>query len=170
MRGARALRHQLVTDQQQDIYDYWLELAGQVDGLPHRRQIDPVRIRRQLPFISLYKRGTDDRFEVRLAGTGYWNVFGAEITGRSIDDLPLGEGCRYWNRVLSHVEATGLPMAGTTAPNTPIGSHLRQFWMRLPLENELILGFDQFLRAPDRQPSRLMRPVFGTGTPMLATV
>ena len=188
MRGASGLRHQLVTGQQRDVFDYWSGLAKakarnadtrhegahHASGLPTRDDIDPARIARQLPFISLFEQDRDGRFDVRLAGTGFWNFFGSEISGRRLDDLPLGEGCSYWHRVLSHVCATGQPMAGTTTPNTPQGGHLRQFWLRLPLASErgpVVLGFDQFLRAPsetgERKPSRLMRPVFGTGAPLL---
>lgn len=168
------MRHQLVTDQQQSIFDYWQDLCEQLGRLPSREDIDPCRIGGHLPFVSLYERDDAQRFQVRLAGTGFWNFFGAEISGRAIDDLPLGEGCSYWTRVLSHVSETGLPMAGTTQPHTPIGAHLRQFWLRLPLADQghgrMVLGFDQFLKAPTREPSRLMRPVFGQGTSLLATV
>jgi hypothetical protein len=162
----------LVTDEQQAVFDYWQELCERCDGLPSREHIDPHRIKRQLPFISLYDRSADNHFHIRLAGTGFWNFYGSEISGRRIDDLPLGEGCNYWNRVLSHVSETGLPMAGSTRPHTPQGGHLCQFWLRLPLQGKtgpMVLGFDQFLRAPTREPSRLMRPVFGEGTPLLAT-
>ena len=177
MRVTDGLRHQLVTREQQDIFDYWASLCETLGRFPTRHEIEPARIVKQLPFVSLFERcGDSRRFQVRLAGTGFWNFFGSEITGRAIDDLPLGEGCAYWNRVLSHVSETALPMAGTTQPHTPIGSHLRQFWLRLPLATEdgqdvgAVLGFDQFLKAPTREPSRLMRPVFGHGTPLVAAV
>jgi len=172
VRGSLGLRHQLVTDDQQCVFDYWQELCERDGALPDRDALDPGRLSRQLPFISLYERAADDRFQIRLAGTGFWNFYGREISGSRIDDLPLGEGCAYWNRVLSHVSETGLPMAGTTQPNTPIGYNLCQFWLRLPImgpDGPMVLGFDQFLKAPTREPTRLMRPVFGEGTSLLAT-
>ena len=165
------MRHQLVTPQQQDIYDYWRSLCDEnrhTEGLPSRYDIDPVRLHRQLPFVTLSERGADGAFYLRLAGTGFWNFFGSEITGARIDELPLGAGCAYWNRVLAHVETTGQPMAGTTRPFTPRGADLRQFWVRLPLADGVILGFDQYLAGATRRPSRLMRPTFGGGIPMLS--
>ena len=180
MRGASGLRHQLITDQQRDVFDYWTELSGARGGaLPRRSDIDPARIARQLPFISIFQRGTCGRHHIRLAGTGFWNFYHTEITGAAVDDLPIGEARSYWNRVLDHVGATLEPMASTTRPHTPSGAHLSQHWLRLPLapqdgESEpLVLGFDQFMHVPDdtkgMQPitSRLMRPVFGTGAPLL---
>ena len=176
MRGSASLRHQLVTREQNSLFDYWQEICDAKGALPTRSDIDPARIVAHLPFVTLCERdATAERFNIRLAGTGFWNFYGSEITGRAIDDLPIGEGRAYWNRVLSHVSATGLPMAGTCEPNTPVGSHLRQFWLRLPIASasgkaNLVLGYDQFLKSPAQQTSRLMRPVFGHGTPMLATV
>jgi len=175
MRGASGLRHQLVTDQQRDVFDYWSELVSAKGRLPNRGDLDPARIARQLPFISVYELGADGRFIVRLAGTGFWNFYGSEITGRTLADLPIGESRNYWNRVLNHVCNTREPMTSATSPNTPSGSHLRQFWLRMPILSDTgevsVLGFDQFLRAPcqsgHRKPSRLMRPVFGTGAPLL---
>ena len=177
MQHTDGLRHQLVTPEQTYIYDYWRSLCDG-DTHPNRQDLDPAVLRRHLPFISIYERGADNSFSVRLAGTGFWNFFGHEIQGRELNDLPLGEGVAYWNRVLSHVTATGEAMAGATRAGTPIGGDLHQLWLRLPLFGEdggMVLGFDQFLRAPQtaatpRQTSPLMRPVFGHGAPMLAGV
>ena len=177
MQQTDGLRHQLVTPEQIYIYDYWRSLCDG-DTHPNRQDLDPAMLHRHLPFISIYERGADSSFSVRLAGTGFWNFFGHEIQGRDINDLPLGEGVAYWNRVLSHVTATGEAMAGATRAGTPIGGDLHQLWLRLPLFGEdggMVLGFDQFLRAPQtaatpRQTSPLMRPVFGHGAPMLAGV
>ena len=175
MQRKDGLRHQLVTPEQHYIYDYWRSLC---DGETHptRQDLDPAMLSRHLPFITIFEAQPDSTFKVRLAGTGFWNFYSSEIQGRQLNDLPLGEGVAYWNRVLRHVSATGEAMTGATRANTPVGGSLHQLWLRLPLFGEdggMVLGFDQFLRAPDaskipQQRSPLMRPVFGHGVPMLA--
>ena len=181
MKVGDGVRHQLVTCEQQDFFDYWQGLCDRLGRLPSRSDIDPVRVHTHLPFVSLYSQDADGRFRVRLAGTGFWNFYGSEITGRRVDDLPLpADSCLYWHRVLRNVSSTHLPMAGTAAPGTPRGAHLRQFWLRLPLapdagngvgggvcdDDMLILGYDQFLEGPARKPSALTRSTFGSGAPL----
>lgn len=173
-----AVRHQLVTAEQRYVYDYWESLCDG-DGHPTRQDLDPMVLHRHLPFISLYERAADGRFAVRLAGTGFWQFFGTEIQGRAVADLPMGEGCAYWTRVLDGVERTGRASAGVTRPHTPRGAGLQQHWLRLPLFGEdggMVLGFDQFLKSTQTsgvstgvyQPSPLARPAFVQGVPMLA--
>lgn len=87
------------------------------------------------------------RYKYRLAGTGFWDLYEAEITGKYIDELPLGDRQQYWHRVLNRVRELGRPSAGVTRPGTPWRSHLAQFWIRLPLSDDgqsvtMILGFD----------------------------
>jgi len=91
------------------------------------------------------------RFKYRLAGTGFWDMFEAEITGQYIDELPIGDRCAYWERVLNRVVDLGRPSAGVTKPGTPMRGHLAQFWIRLPLSEDgktvtSILGFDHLIK------------------------
>ena len=92
----------------------------------------------------------DIRFKYRLAGTGFWNLYDSEITGKYVDELPIGDRCQYWHRVLSRVQKFGRPSAGVTRPGTPARSHLAQFWIRLPLSEDgvnvsMILGYDAMI-------------------------
>ncbi len=149
MLAGRALRHQMILPEQQYLYDYWRSKCR--DGcLPSHHDIDPTKIREQLPMISLVKTCTKSkhvRFKYHLAGTGFWDLYDCEITGKYIDELPIGDRCQYWSRVLSRVRDLARPSVGLTRPGTPSRSHLAQFWIRLPLSNDgqnvsMILGYD----------------------------
>jgi len=147
-----ALRHQMVLPQQRDFYDYWR--AKCVGGrLPSRASIDPSEICAQLPMVTITERQiapeTDagHRYLFRLAGTGFWRFYGDEIQGQHVDELPIGSRADYWHRVLDMVVDQKRPFHGVTKPNTPIGSHMAQFWVRLPLSEDgvtvtSILGYD----------------------------
>ncbi|MBL4869542.1 MAG: PAS domain-containing protein [Robiginitomaculum sp.] len=145
----RALRHQMILPEQQYLYDYWRSKCRN-GKLPSHRDINPSEIHEQLPMISLLESKVSDadiRFKYRLAGTGFWNLFDSEITGKYVDELPIGDRCQYWHRVLSRVHKFGRPSAGVTRPGTPARSHLAQFWIRLPLSEDgvnvsMILGYD----------------------------
>lgn len=153
MLAGRALRHQMILPEQQFLFDYWRSKCrnGQ---LPSHRDIDPSEIHEQLPMISLLEtcsRQEQIRFKYRLAGTGFWSLFDQEITGKYIDELPIGDRSLYWNRVLSRVCDLARPSAGMTRPGTPNRSHMAQFWIRLPLSDDgenvsMILGFDVMVK------------------------
>lgn len=147
-----ALRHQMVLPQQQEFYDYWRRKC-QGSKLPSRADIDPSEIMAQLPMVTMTERHaapeTDagHRYFFRLAGTGFWRFYGDEIQGQHVDELPIGCRADYWHRVLDMVIDQRRPFHGVTKPNTPIGSHMAQFWLRLPLSEDgvtvnTILGFD----------------------------
>lgn len=144
---AKALRHQIVLPQQQSFYDYWRSKC-QAGQLPARADIDPGELGSHLATVSLTERD-GGRFRFRLAGTGFWRFYGQEIQGRFLDELPIGCRTDYWARVLDMVIDKARPFHGVTKPNTPMGSHLAQFWLRLPLASDgrtvdTILGYDHF--------------------------
>jgi len=157
MLSGNALRHQIILPEQQRFYDYWRSKCR--DGaFPSRHDILPEDIVGQLTMTSLFdvtgqgKR----RFKYRLAGTGFWNLYDDEIQGQYVDELPLGDRCDYWDRILNQVVDKRRPFAGVTRPGTPNGSHFAQFWIRLPLsENgtdiDLILGYDHLVKLSDVQ-------------------
>lgn len=167
MQAGSNLNQQIVLPLQQVLYDYWRSKCA--DGrLPSRSDIDPEHIKDHLPTISLTaicRKHNRPRYQCRLAGTGFWDLFEEEIQGRYIDELPLGDRADYWQRVLTQVASKRKPTAGVTRPGTPYGSHLAQFWIRLPLaENgtdvNLILGYDQLVKISDlprvkTEPARL---------------
>lgn len=152
MNKGDALRHQMVLPQQRDFYDYWRKKC--VGGkLPPRSAIDPADVCAQLPMVTITERQTapltdvGHRYFFRLAGTGFWRFYGDEIQGQYVDELPIGCRADYWHRVLDMVVDQGRPFHGVTKPNTPIGSHMALFWVRLPLSEDgvnvtSILGYD----------------------------
>ncbi|MCF6275930.1 MAG: PAS domain-containing protein [Robiginitomaculum sp.] len=153
MLAGNALRHQMILPQQQYVYDYWRSKC-QVGRLPCRSDIDPADICEHLPMISVIEicdMAEQTRFKYRLAGTGFWEMFDAEISGQYIDQLPIGNRREYWHRVLSRVLELRRPSAGVTKPGTPMRGHLAQFWIRLPLSDDgvnvtSILGFDHLVK------------------------
>ncbi len=157
MLAGNALRHQMVLPEQQSIYDYW---RSQCRGgrLPSRGDIDPSEICAHLPMVSLIevqKQGDAARFQCRLAGTGFWDLYDQEIQGCFVDELPLvADRKAYWARVLNQVATQRRPTAGVTKTGTPLGGHLAQFWIRLPLSSngrdvDLILGYDHLVKMSD---------------------
>lgn len=167
MSANAALHDQMILPSQQVLYNYWRSKC--YDGrLPARSDIDPSHIKDHLPTISITSvcnKTATQRYQCRLAGTGFWDLYEEEIQGRYIDELPLGDRREYWNRVLTQVATRGKPTAGVTRPGTPFGSHLAQFWIRLPLSENgrdvnLILGYDQLIKMSDlpkakAEPARL---------------
>ena len=159
MLQGNALRHQMVLPQQTAIYDYWRSRCKN-GGFPSRFDIEPEHITAHLPTVSLVDvttakgpRGqiTANRFRYRLAGTGFWKLFEDEIQGRYVDELPIGDRREYWHRILNNIVEKRRPMAGVTKPGTPLGSHLAQFWIRMPLSTDgtnidTILGYDHLVK------------------------
>ena len=152
MLKGNALRHQMVLPQQRDIYDYWRSRC-RGRKMPSRDDICPSDFGPNLSMITLTEpvacpeKPGDTRFFFRLAGTGFWRFYGSEIQGRHVDELPIGCRADYWARVLALVVDHARPYHGVTKPNTPIGSHMAQFWLRLPLSDDgervqTILGYD----------------------------
>lgn len=142
----------MVLPQQQDFYDYWRSKC-RGDRLPSRADIEPAAIAAQLSMVSLTElrpaphEGGDRRYVYRLAGTGFWRFYGHEIQGLHVDELPIGCRADYWHRVLDMVIDQRRPFHGVTKPQTPVGSHMVQFWVRLPLSDDgetvdTILGYD----------------------------
>lgn len=146
-----ALRHQMVLPQQQKIYDYWRSKC-QIGQFPSRQDIRPEDIGKQLTTTSITEvNDNTGRYRIRLAGTGFWNLFNGEIQGRYVDELPIGCRADYWKNVLDRVVKNKRPYAGVTRPGTPCGGHLAQFWIRLPLADDgqnvsMILGYDHFVK------------------------
>lgn len=156
MLSGQALRHQMVLPEQQAIYDYWRSKC--VGGkIPARGDIDPAVLKNHLPMMTLTEASGEPerkRFQCRLAGTGFWDLFNDEIQGRYIDELPLGDRVDYWHRILTRVMKNRRPAAGVTRPGTPYGGHLAQFWIRMPLSSNgndvnMILGYDQLVKVSD---------------------
>jgi len=63
------------------VADYWLSL-WQGDALPARSQFSPGRLKALLPHLLMFDVVPDESVTVRLAGTGYRQVLGEDLTGQ----------------------------------------------------------------------------------------
>lgn len=135
---------------QREVYDYWLRLRG-ARRMPTRDEFRPHGIVRRLPMMSLVELSScARRFRFRLAGTGLRNMFGEELTGRYLTDIPFGEQTEFWRDVYDGVAGSAAPAQGYTRLAWRDRPAMVQAWLRLPLagpdgEVRAILGYDRFL-------------------------
>jgi hypothetical protein len=131
----------------EELFAYW---AARKQGarLPGRRDLDPRTLKRLLPTISLTDVIREPlEFRIRLAGTGLYDVYGREITGRSFAEIYNSAAADYWRAELAQVALEGRPAVGVHNLAWRGASHLSLLWMRLPLaangrDVDMILGFD----------------------------
>ncbi len=116
------------------VLDHWLEIAG-TSLLPCRDDVDPARIVKALPYITIHQIDGDGNSVFRLAGTRHFDMVGKEITDsnyldyvaperrdearqrfRTVVGCPCGLYCRlqYLSPagVERQAESLGLPLVG----------------------------------------------------------
>jgi hypothetical protein len=132
----------------EELFAYWNSLR-RGEAAPPRERLDPGGMTRLLPTVSLIDvlRGDGLDFRVRLAGTGLYNVYGREITGRSLDEIYNTAAADYWRAELGRVVRDRRPGVGIHSMAWRGASHLSIIWIRLPLsttggEVDVILGYD----------------------------
>ncbi|MEQ8816361.1 MAG: PAS domain-containing protein [Thalassobaculum sp.] len=70
------------------LYDLWDRLRRRLGRLPHRREIDPTELPREvLPGMLVLEREPSGRFRCRLAGTKLTEIYGFEPTGWYLDQV-----------------------------------------------------------------------------------
>lgn len=131
-----AFRAQLVIREQRELFDYWRACA-RGRSLPARASISPAAIPSLLPGISILDAGKNPKDIIyRLAGTRLRDIFGQEVTGRSVFDLEFGEKRDYWLTVFRKVIEERVPMQGAIKGPVVDRDHVVLFWLRLPLSND----------------------------------
>lgn len=132
----------------EELFAYWSSRRTGA-GLPARRDIDPAGFKRLLPTVSLIDvlPGAPNDFRIRLAGTGLYNVYGREITGRRLAEVYNTAACDYWKSELNKLVAQRRPAVGVHNLAWRGASHLSILWLRLPLSSngtdvDMILGYD----------------------------
>ena len=138
----------------EELFAYWNSLR--VDApLPPRRRLDPRGILRLLPTVSLIDvlQGDGPDYRIRLAGTGLYNVYGREITGRTLSEVYNTAAADYWRAELGKVVRERRPGVGVHSMAWRGASHLSIIWTRLPLsttgaEVDMILGYDAIVGLP----------------------
>jgi hypothetical protein len=144
-------RAQLILREQRDLYLYWRSRAYN-SLIPSRFDIDPVHIPHLLPSLSLIDTGNSlGDLRYRLAGTRVREIYGTEITGRSVF-TELRYTQEYWRSAYRNVLDRGVPMQGVVRGPVRGREHLLLVWMRLPLNGpsgavERILGYDAAVPA-----------------------
>jgi hypothetical protein len=141
---------------QQELYAYWASLK---DGrrLPARASIRPEDLKRFLPTISLIDvHAQSGDYRLRLAGTGLFNIYGREITGRTLGEAFSPPIADYWRSELVKVVEDRVPVVGLHNLAWRGTAHLSMLWMRLPLASngedvDMILGYDALVGAVSEQ-------------------
>lgn len=147
-----AFRARLILRDQRDLYGYWRACA-QSKAIPSRFDIDPIDIPQLLPGLSLLDAGEDlYSLRYRLAGTRVREIYGTEITGRTVFDSGLQHKRDYWLSVYRKVINEQTPMQGAVRGPVSGRDHVHLIWMRLPLSGltgsvERVLGYDAALPA-----------------------
>ena len=131
-----AFRAQLVIREQRELYDYWCRCAG-ARHLPARGDIDPSAFRNLLPFVCLIDidLGVNDAI-VRLAGTRIRDIYGFEITGKTLGDFQWGDKAEYWQAAYNRVIRRRAPLQGAVKGPVVNRDHITLFWLRLPLSDD----------------------------------
>ena len=136
----------------EELFAYW---ASRRDGLrlPSRSNINPEDFKRHLPTVSLIdalpKDGDLDGvdYRLRLAGTGLYEVYRGEITGKRLEEVYDASAVAYWRAELDKVVETRRPGVGSHSLAWRGAPHLSILWLRLPLASDgrrvdMILGYD----------------------------
>jgi hypothetical protein len=131
----------------EELFAYWASRRAGAK-LPGRRDLDPAGIKRLLPTISLIDVVREPLdFRMRLAGTGLYDVYGREITGRRLGEIYNNAAADYWRVELVAVVRGRKPAVGVHNLAWRGASHLSILWLRLPLATngtdvDMILGYD----------------------------
>lgn len=136
---------------QREVLRYWSSLrTGNM--LPFRGDFKPARLQKRLPYLSLVDASADAaRFRFRLAGTGLRDALGIELTGRYLEQIPLGEQHGLWFAMYRDVARTGEAACGFTTLAWLGRPNIVQAWLRLPMTGDseggvtTILGYDRFI-------------------------
>jgi hypothetical protein len=154
MTGAQAFRAQLVVREQRQLYDYWSGLS-QTGEIPSRSDINPAKLPRLLPGISLIDVADvleDSR--VRLAGTRLRDIYDQEVTGMRISDLPCAIKQDYWLAAYRRTIDLATPTQGVVRGPLVNKEHVVQYWLKLPLRTSsdkvsMVLCYDHFASASE---------------------
>ena len=70
------------------VYEYWLDLADEADGLPSVQSFDPLHLPKLLPNIWIIEvEPASKRFRMRLTGENINAIYGRSIAGLYFNDV-----------------------------------------------------------------------------------
>lgn len=90
-------------------YSYWDGRRG-VREMPARRDIDPVDIPWMLGFVTLHEVLQSGNFRFRVDATHTANMFGVDMTGRTLDEYPVPDVREMIRSALTTVLETRIPL------------------------------------------------------------
>ena len=130
----------------EEVFTYWASMRRE-GRLPSREDINPFLLKRMLPTVSLVEIAADGDYRLRLAGTGLYNVYGREITGRTLNEVYAGPAAEYWREQLDKIRKERRPLVGCHNMSWRGAPHMSILWQRLPLARngydvDMILGYD----------------------------
>ncbi|MFV4649181.1 PAS domain-containing protein, partial [Mycobacterium tuberculosis] len=114
--------------------------------------------KRHLPTVSLIdvlpspSEGIPYDYRLRLAGTGLYEVYRGEITGKRLNQVYDQSSADYWRKELDKVVQDRRPGVGSHSLAWRGAPHLSILWLRLPLASDgrrvdMILGYDVVVGA-----------------------
>ena len=118
------------------LYAYWQrKLAGR--RMPARADIDPLDLKTVLPHLVLLDVRRDPLdFRYRVAGTRTYDIFGCDLTGRSVRDLePRAVSAGIWD-CLEAMTRDGQPQHAQLEFATTNGYARSYRVLRLPLGDD----------------------------------
>jgi hypothetical protein len=123
-------------DEQRRLVELWTQAAA-TGRLPSREDMSPKKLVSIIPHISFIDVIDKRPARIRMAGTELRNLYGREITGLSMDQMPFGPAQAFWRDTFEIAVRTRTPAWGA-APAT--GRHdpqaATQMWARLPLAKD----------------------------------
>lgn len=93
-----------------ELFLFWLRRRPE-GGVPTRKDIDPSRIPApHLPYLFLYQRQRDGRFQCKLIGTELARIFGHDATGKHLDEILPAPMVQDRVAMFGRVLDTGMPI------------------------------------------------------------
>ena len=143
-----------------ELFMFWLRQRPE-HGVPTRKDIDPSRIPvRQLPYLFLYERQRDGRFQCKLMGTALAKIFSQDATGKYLDELlpPLMVEQRV--EIFTRVLETEMPAYYRGPVVLRTGSQRRFARILLPLSSrksvaDQVFGMTRFGPVDRHVPQRI---------------
>jgi CheY-like chemotaxis protein len=116
--------------------DYWQRKRG-AQAMARRRDIDPAELPFWLlPHLELIEVTADARFRYRLVGTAIVGAFGAELTGKYVDEAPIGDASEFARTFCRMVCEVRKPIFARHRCVTTKGSSLIANRLLLPLSED----------------------------------
>ena len=135
-----------------DIHGYWSSLR-RGRPMPARADIDPAEIPKLLPYLLLTDVLESGHFRYRLVGTEVERSFGAPMTGRTLEELMLGEYLAFMTGLYQRTIGEKRPIFsmsryGGTDRDYPLFTKL----VMMPLSNDgiridMVLSAQVFVRV-----------------------